>query len=338
MIIEIISLLIIFILIIIIFIIILAWVYSTSKGCKNNSDCGEKGVCYLNNGVGTCVKTINGTCSSNSNCIPGLECIDKICTIPKTIINTNANINTNTNAEDKIKIIPIKKTEIKQQPKINLDTEDSEINSIGSNEDVGFEIDSEKSSIDEIQKDYIYCNDNILDVCSISGYVIYLLNDGNININNNIHKNNINLNRIINFKGILLGITKNGQLAVNTSKINNNNYIWKILNQYPNNLIDFNVSLNQDFISLQSIDKIFIYYDLEQKSKIIENRYKRIYLYDELDYIDIDNINHIMYYKNKIYYNCYGAILDHNNHIIINNDSSYKRIKLSDWIIYYLKY
>lgn len=348
---------------------VLVWAF-TSKStpeCTKDSDCGLGFICS----DGACVKTTK-TCRETRDCTPGEICLQGKCTFPPTLPEIKTKINP---------VITVKPTPIvrkptvrpiieepvpvpKRKPNYSSESDDDEINSEGSEKDQPFDIislsteDSEDNTV--VSTPYIenhgqfLCRTidhddkkSVIDVCSYSTYTIFLLEDGNVTLENIDNKeknrvaNNIPLQNIVSYNGYLFGLgTDKALYMLPSSYFSQSYWIWAPVRWAPMDIIHISTTQDSNYLWLQTSDKGYLYGENE-KLISTENVIDKIRIFgsDAFHYLEYQDGTVTVYPSKQVYENVAGGALNYYNEVITipwEQRNLYRKIVIVDWHPYFI--
>lgn len=338
---------------------------SKNTGCQSGLICNDANVCK---------QQIGGSCTESSDCIgEDSECVNNICTIKTSnglepiITKIEPNINSSL---DNVELIDNNSSDNVNLPQLGepctLDNKCAEGLTCQRNLLLYLNGNVIFPSLADSVIDILSINNNGINNNSINNSIndntndsnnfnniLFLLNDGNILILQNnkyrLRHSNINLNRIIIFGDLLLGLDDDGRLYQRIIKSNNDNktWLWENVTWAPVNITHITTTLNGKYLWIQTnnnglyngyLYKLIANNDnntnkiILVRSNVINNII-RIYGNSINSYIDITKNNYtaIRYPTGELIENIYdGVLLDNGELIRIqpNQSSNIQNIRL----------
>jgi hypothetical protein len=248
---------------------------------------------------------------------------------------------------------------------------DDEINSEGDFSDQPFDIISDEDSFSDdngyesdenfytkISKnsnigEYKYINSiPIIDICSYSNIIIFLLNDNTIlcEVNDTMNykykvSNNISIKKILTFDGYIYSVSTDQKLYfLSNNYLNASLWKWESVSWSPENIKYISSTYDSNYLWIQTENEGFLFREngiLVSTQKIID--IKRVYGYDVDHYleIDINQFKATSYPDKKSVDNISDGILDyHNNIVYISFDEIdvYRSIVIINWKPFFIKW
>jgi hypothetical protein len=268
----------------------------------------------------------------------------------KSFGNYNVSVTPLTGMEDDI--IEEKK-KITRITRVEDTSTDIECNSYGNREDRGFDIlsgdstdNSEVTTPYEKKDGNYYCRDNgnesVIDVCSYSDSIIFLLKGGKIicEQENNKKKvtNNIVLIRITSFNGYLYGLSDDNILyTLSNDMYLLDEWIWDISKWAPKNIIHISSTHDSNYLWVQTERDGYLYHDNNYVVFECHNyKMKRVYGRTNDNYVEIDTNSNkaIVRPSNITYENIYDAALSYYDEIVYiatSENNVYRGISMVNW-------
>ena len=202
----------------------------------------------------------------------------------------------------------------------------------------------------------------VIDICTYSTTIIFLLEDNDIIVEKNLEvinikesyennkiirykkKNNVRLNRIITFKGYLYGLGGNNSLYILPNiNFDSKYWGWDLVDWGSKNIKHVSNTYTNEYLFIQTKENIGYLYDNPNNviEEINDMKYRRVYGRDDKNYIDInDDENSVIIQPsgNKIY-DIYDAALSYYNELItitIEEKEKYKKVVIVNWKLYYI--
>jgi hypothetical protein len=185
-----------------------------------------------------------------------------------------------------------------------------------------------------------------VDVCCYSIYVIYLMNNGNIILeeDGNTRKitSNVHIRNVCNFSGYINGISTDGNLYyLDNNTLDSDNWKWRRLNvvYIQDNIIDFSVTHDYQNLWIRTNDYGILYDTDYQVVEKISDPQRRIYGVDKTNYLVIDKKGITSYPNVKHHGKSEGIIdilIDHRGVIHSLTKNKYRMIKLINYEVCYI--
>lgn len=211
-------------------------------------------------------------------------------------------------------------------------------------------------------------SEKVIDVCSYSESIIYLLKDGTILCEikgessgkriatKNKVKNNISISRVINFSGYLHALDVSGNLyRLENDHYKTNEWIWELCDWCVRGIFHLSTTLDDKLLWVQvkedDSDKVvgYIYGGNSgdkpsiQKTEPMKNGFIRVYGKDIKSYVEIDLKNKtciVSTKKKEKLQGVYYAVLGYYDDPVILESSmikKYREIRIVNWQPYYLE-
>lgn len=189
---------------------------------------------------------------------------------------------------------------------------------------------------------------SIVDVIGFSRYVIFLYDDGKFLVESDDDRRRImtdvKMDSIYAYDGNIFGLSDGSLYSLDMSSFEGNNWIFHLEEIYGNNIVWVNVTHNQDFLWVQNGEDGMLY-NIDRnciRRDFIPKYIRRYYGMSDNIYIDL-NINTcsgIHYPSSKEIKDAISLAIDHYGNIITitkENGVIYNKIKLVNWVPYYLR-
>lgn len=234
---------------------------------------------------------------------------------------------------------------------------DDEVNSNGSYTDDLFDIRSGSSTTDSIDSvDSVRVIQNkpivnerinniaVIDVCSYSDSVIFLLDNGYIIVEqNNVRRTirtNVKLRRIISFSGYIYGIGQNQKLYV-LPHFSHDNWQFQHVDWAPEKLIHISITHSSSYLWLQTDTTGYLYDTPGTLLSEMTYHGRRIYGRDLEHYIDLDVDKHTIEVHPTLETkeNVYDAALSYYDDVLVidvKDSDKFIGIAMVNWKPYYI--
>jgi hypothetical protein len=190
---------------------------------------------------------------------------------------------------------------------------------------------------------------SVIDVCSYSDAVIFLLEDGKIICETHRKErryrvvNNVHLIKITSFDGYIYGMGSDRKLyTLPNNFFPTTNWVWSLVEWAPIYIQHISSTYDTSHLWIQTQTIGYLYNSKQLISNLPYTNSKRIYGRDVNHYIDIDTSRHTarIHHNNSIVPNVYDGVLSYYDELIAIHPSernTYRGITIVNWHPYYIR-